>query len=117
MKQVHLREEDASTKNGASPQLLLVWRLREPPTIVDHLRRTCGALRTSTTKIINEVESIMEVTLLPMGELTEHLNMLKLKETALMDLEGDIEHRVPNEDLKEEFATAERCRDSHAFLH
>lgn len=78
---------------------------------MDRLKRKRGTLRASTTKIINEMKSLLDGNPLPIGELNEHLNMLKQK-TVLADLDKEIEQHVPDEELDEEFATAEHYQDS-----
>lgn len=58
----------------------------------------------------------MESTPLPMGELAEQLNMLKLKETSLNDMDKEIEGRVPGEELDDELTAVEHYRDSIAHV-
>lgn len=58
----------------------------------------------------------METTPLPTGELAEQLNMLKLKQTPLNDIDKEIEGHVPDEELDDELEAVEQYRDSIARL-
>ncbi|XP_037502495.1 uncharacterized protein LOC119376894 [Rhipicephalus sanguineus] len=74
---------------------------------IDRIKRKRAVVRTSTTKLLNDIATMEDDASL--GELEEKINLLSLKEDSLKELDREIESGV--EDLEEEIACSETYKE------
>ncbi|KAL1445249.1 hypothetical protein MTO96_045124 [Rhipicephalus appendiculatus] len=79
---------------------------------MERLRRKRTTVRAAVTRIINEMTTLMQTEPTPTGELTDHLNLLKIKETMLTDLDSQIEEHVADDNLEDEMQSVGQYQDS-----
>ncbi|XP_064479221.1 uncharacterized protein LOC135392441 [Ornithodoros turicata] len=72
---------------------------------MDRLKQKRGVLRTAVTKLINEIDVLLEAPTTTTGELCTKLDLLKLKEETLKSLDNSIEALVVDEDFADEIQT------------
>ncbi|KAL3242241.1 hypothetical protein MRX96_021353 [Rhipicephalus microplus] len=76
---------------------------------IDRMKRKRAVVRTSTTKLLNDIATMEDDASL--GELEEKINLLTLKEDSLKELDREIEIGVEDDALEEEIACSENYKE------
>ncbi|KAL1414382.1 hypothetical protein MTO96_030363 [Rhipicephalus appendiculatus] len=76
---------------------------------IDRIKRKRVVVRTSTTKLLNDIAAMEDDASL--GELEEKINLLTLKEDSLKQLDREIENGVEDDALEEEIACSENYKE------
>ncbi|KAL1444437.1 hypothetical protein MTO96_029858 [Rhipicephalus appendiculatus] len=76
---------------------------------IDRIKRKRAVVRTSTTKLLNDIAAMEDDASL--GELEEKINLLTLKEDSLKELDREIENGVEDDALEEEIACSENYNE------
>ncbi|KAH7944871.1 hypothetical protein HPB49_001388 [Dermacentor silvarum] len=79
---------------------------------MERLRQKRATVRAAVTKIINDMTTLMRTEPTPSSELTDHLNLLKIKETMLRDLENQVEEHVTDDNLEDELQSVGQYQES-----
>ncbi|XP_040072475.1 uncharacterized protein LOC120844659 [Ixodes scapularis] len=72
---------------------------------MERLKRRRGVIRSTVTKLVNDISSALELTPLPEGDIEEKLNFLTLKETSLHQLDAEIADLIDQNEIEEETQT------------
>lgn len=82
---------------------------------MDRLKQKRAHLRAATTRVINDLNTLMDATPISAGELNDKLGLLKTKEGPLAALDEEIERLVEDGDLEEELTSVTRYQESIAL--
>ncbi|KAL1484720.1 hypothetical protein MTO96_032415 [Rhipicephalus appendiculatus] len=76
---------------------------------IDRIKLKRAVVRTSTTKLLNDIAAMEDDASL--GELEEKINLLTLKEDSLKELDREIENGVEDDALEEEISSSENYKE------